>query len=190
MVIWGKPLNPRSHVQLKKFFYEVMGLPEQHHFDKGERKLTVNNKALETLREYPDAQLIVNLILATRSCSKDIGVYRSGVDRDGRMRFSLNVGATETDRWSSSKNPFGGGTNGQNITDRIRRIFTSDPGKKLINADLSQAESFATGAISGMVSLERLAPEKAWAYLRACAGGDLHTGVCKMVWPEPGMDRG
>ena len=25
LVIWGKPLNPRSHVQLKKFFYEVMG---------------------------------------------------------------------------------------------------------------------------------------------------------------------
>src|SRR5829696_8252473 len=37
--IWGRPINPRSPLQLKTLFYQVMNLPEQHTIVKGIRKV-------------------------------------------------------------------------------------------------------------------------------------------------------
>lgn len=80
---------------------------------------------------------------------------------------------------SSSKNAFGRGTNLQNISPTIRRMFCADDGQRLISTDLEQAES---RVVAGLV----------WAasgddtYWRACESGDLHTQVCRMAWPELG----
>ena len=51
-----------------------------------------------------------------------LGVLRTPLDPDGRMRCSYNVSGTENWRWSSSKNVYGRGTNLQNITASMRRM--------------------------------------------------------------------
>jgi DNA polymerase I-like protein with 3'-5' exonuclease and polymerase domains len=93
------------------------------------------------------------------------------------MRTSINVGATETGRFSSSKSTTGTGANMFNITEELRGMFVADPGYKLCGIDLEQAESREVGSIIG-----RLFDD--WTYLDACEAGDLHTTVAKMVWKD------
>lgn len=175
--VWGQPLNPQSPKQLQTFFYHVMRLPPQWHFDKGVKKLSTDREALEALSSYLLARPICNLILALRDISKTLAVLTTPLGTDGRMRTSYNVAGTETGRLSSSGSAFRDGTNLQNITGRLRRMFIADAGKKFIYSDLEQAESRAVGIIVWMLFDDD-------TYLQACEAGDLHTTVCKMVWPE------
>lgn len=173
--IWGLPLNPNSPKQLAEFFYRAMGLPEQKKYDKKTREMKVHTdrNALEKLREYFNARPIINIILAIKATSDIISVLRSGVDPDGQMRCSYNVTGTETGRWSSSRNVYYRGTNLNNISDWVRKIFIPGPGRKFGQVDLAQAESVVVAYLSGD-------PE----YIKACFCGDLHTYVARMVWPE------
>ena len=164
-------INANSPTQLKKVFYEILGCPVQHKYDKGTKKESTDREALEKLRLYRSARPICNVVLKLRDAVKMLGVIRTGVGRDGRMRCSYNVVGTETGRWSSSENVFGEGTNLQNITDFLRRMFIADEGKKLAYVDLEQAESRLVAYLSGDE-----------AYIEACESGDLHTTVCRMVW--------
>ena len=178
--VWGKGLNPGSPKQMQQFFYydpAGLCLPEQHKIEKGSRKVSTNRECLEKLSAYFFAQPIINVVLAIRDCTKKLGVLTTEVDRDGRLRTAYNVAGTETGRWSSSSNAFGGGTNLQNITPELRRMFVSDPGKKLCYLDLEQAESFIVGLLIWMCTGDS-------SYLDACESGDLHTGTCKLVWPH------
>lgn len=174
MEIAGSSTNHRSTDQMKKFFYEVMAIPPIEIFDYSTKtkKISVGREAMEKIQAYFYAGPIARLILAMRDLDKKLQVVRAGVDPDGRMRCSYNVVGTETGRWSSSKNAFGGGTNNQNITDEMREMFIPDSGKKLGYNDLEQAESKAVAMLSGDRN-----------YIEACASGDLHTFVSRMVWP-------
>lgn len=118
-------------------------------------------------------QLAIRTILKYRAVTKTIGVLKSAVDSDDRMRSSYNVAGTITGRWSSKKNAWGTGTNLQNITEELRDIFVPDPGKKLAYIDLNRAESVAVAFLSGDEN-----------YIRVCKEDDLHLEVAKMVWPE------
>lgn len=186
--IWDKPLNPNSPKQLIDFFYHKMRLPEQFKFDKGVRKISTNRDALEKLELYFYARPIVATILEMRNISKKLSVLETEIDPDGRMRTSYNIAGTETGRWSSSANAFGTGTNLQNITAELRKIFIADPGYKLIGIDLEQAESREVGWLCGILFDD-------WTYLDACYSGDLHTLTCKLIWRdlpwtgEPKADR-
>lgn len=177
LAIWDKPLNANSPAQLKKFFYEVMGLPEQYNYNRGQKNVSTNREALEKLEVYFYAKPIINVILALRDITKKLSVLETDIDSDSRMRTSYNVAGTETGRWSSSSNAWGSGTNLQNITPELRRMFIADPGKKLCYLDLEQAESRVVGLL-------------VWAkigdpsYLDACESGDLHTTVARLVWPN------
>lgn len=175
--VWGKNLNPRSVPQVKEFLYERLGLPKQYKNYKGTRKVSTDINSLEKLRNYFWAQTIVNHILKIRDLGKLIGTLKTQVDPDGRMRTSYNIGGTETWRFSSSSNAFGRGTNKQNLTDEVRRIFVADEGKKFAYIDLDQAESFCTGVLAYLASGQR-------NYFDACSSGDLHTTVTKLVWPQ------
>lgn len=175
--VWDKPLNPRSHKQMIDFFYGAMALPEIWTSKKGERKLSMDREALEKLEVYFYAMPIIACILQIRDITKQLEVLQTEIDSDGRMRTSYNIAGTDTDRWSSSANAFGTGTNLQNIRERLRKIFISDPGWKLCGIDLEQTESRDVGWIVGTQFND-------WAYLDACEAGDLHTTVCQMVWPE------
>ncbi|KKM24945.1 hypothetical protein LCGC14_1599950 [marine sediment metagenome] len=177
--IWDKELNPNSPKQLQELFYGHMGLPEIYKYEKGQKKLTCNRDALEKMQSYRYARAISIAVLASKSLSKKIGVLKSGIDDDGRMRFSYNIGGTNTGRFSSNKSVFGGGTNGQNITDELRRVFVADPGKKLAYLDLEQAESRLTAYIAGDGS-----------YIAACESDDLHVAVARDIWPELNWSSG
>lgn len=106
---WGKPLNPRSPAQLKDFFYKSMGLPEVWISQKGERKLSTNRETLEKLETYLYARPIISCILTIRDLSKQLEVFETEIDSDGRFRTSYNIAGTSTGRPSSSSNAFGTG---------------------------------------------------------------------------------
>ncbi|MCK5603865.1 hypothetical protein KAR91_18405, partial [Candidatus Pacearchaeota archaeon] len=175
IAVWGKPLNPRSPLQLSKFFYDCMGLPVQKKYDrvKKQRVPTTDRNALEKLESYFHARPIIQNILRAKDLGKQAATLRTGVDSDGRMRTSYNVCGTDTARWSSNVNPFGTGTNLQNWQDELREIFIPDPNRKFAYIDLEQAESRGVAYLANDP-----------AYIDACESGDLHTTVAIMVWPD------
>lgn len=175
--VWDKPLKANSPKMLQEFFFGAMGIPEIWTSKKGERKLSMDREALEKLDNYFHARPIVATILALRDAVKQLSVLNTEVDPDGRMRTSYNVAGTETGRFSSSTNAFGTGTNLQNITAGLRKMFVADPGCKICGIDLEQAESREVGWLSGTICND-------WSYLDACYSGDLHTLVAATAWPE------
>lgn len=180
--VYPGKINVASPLQLKKLFYEILDLPEQYKIHKGERKVSTGKEALEKLEFYQKAAFFVMAIREIRLVARQISVLLSEVDRDGRMRTSYNVAGTETGRWSSSKNAWGGGTNLQNITEQLRFAFEADAGYKLGYFDLEQAESRAVGIIVYLLNGDA-------SYLNACESGDLHTYVSQqsrsdIAWPN------
>lgn len=176
----GLELNWRSPAQLKHLFYEVLGLPSiKKRNSKNEYAPTVDREALERLDVHFYAQPLISHILGLRDINKKIGVLKTDIDADGRMRTSYNIAGTTTGRLSSSLSDFGTGTNLQNIEQRLRSVFIADPGYKLAYIDKEQAESRAVGAIEWNLFRDG-------RYLDACESGDLHTAVCRLAWTELG----
>jgi DNA polymerase I-like protein with 3'-5' exonuclease and polymerase domains len=177
--LWGKGLNPGSHKQLKEFFYGALRLPPVVTSIHGEKKTSLNRESLEKLEQYFHARPIVALIIEARDLAKRLSVLETEISPDGRMRTSYNIGGTNTGRWSSSSDVTGAGTNLQNITPELRRMFVADRGWKLCGIDLEQAESREVGWLCGTLFGD-------WRYLDACEGGDLHTTTAKLIWPDLG----
>lgn len=177
--VCGQGLNPNSPKQLKEFFYEVLKLPEIWISQKGERKLSTNREALEKLDAYLYARPFVSLILRIRDLRKQLEIFESKIDSDGRFRAAYNIAGTETGRPSSSENAFGTGRNAQNIAPAQRYVFVADPGKKLCVIDLEQVEARDVGFFIGCLFDD-------WKFLDNCESGDLHTNNCKLIWPELG----
>lgn len=177
LAAWGKPLNPRSPPQLKSFFYSALRLPEVWISQKGERKLSTNRETLEKLEVYLHARPIIACILAIRDLSKQLEVFETEIDSDGRFRASYNIAGTETGRPSSSSNAFGTGGNAQNIAPGLRYVFMADPGWKLCVIDLEQVEARDVGWFCGVLFGD-------WSFLDAAESGDLHTSNSRLIWPE------
>lgn len=174
----GHAINWNSPAQLRTLLYRVIGLPVQKKRNqKGLYVETADRDALEKLDQYFLAQPIVSHILALRDIGKKIGVLKTSIDPDGRMRTSYNIAGTTTGRFNSSLSDFGTGTNLQNIEERLRRPFVADPGMKFAYIDLEQAESRLVGAIEWNTFGDG-------RYLDACESGDLHTSVCRLAWTE------
>jgi DNA polymerase I-like protein with 3'-5' exonuclease and polymerase domains len=170
--LWNSP------AQLKDLFYNRFGItPIKKRNAQSVMAPSVDRDALEKLSTHFHLEPIIAHILAIRDCNKKLGVLRSGVDRDGRMRFSLNIAGTDTGRLASYASATGSGTNLQNITEELRSIFVADPGMKLAYIDLAQIQSRAVGAISWNLFHDG-------TYLDFCESGDLHTGVCMMTWQD------
>lgn len=191
-------LNANSTTQCLAFFNIALNLSVQYEIRKTPagtiRTPTANDKAL---RKWSDVRTkgpgisprdrsvhpvklaapFISLILTIRDADKMLSVLRTPLDSDGRMRCSYNVVGTENGRWSSSKNANGRGTNLQNITPTMRRMFCSDEGWWMVSTDLEQAES---RLVAGLV-WQTTGDDTYW---RACLSGDLHTQVCRMTWPE------
>jgi DNA polymerase-1 len=172
--VWHKPLNPNSPKQMKELLYEYYQLPYQYKSAKGKRTVSTDRNALEGLTlTYIRSRPLLYMILKLRDLEKMLSVVNAPVGPDGRMRFSFNIAGTETGRWSSSKHIFDQGMNFQNITKELRAMFIPDEGHVFVYPDLEQAESRGVAYLSGDQ-----------AYIDACEGGDLHTTVCRMVWPD------
>lgn len=174
--VFGIFINWRSNDALKDIFYRRMMIPPMRNRNaKGVYVETVDRDALEKLNVYFYARPIISHILALRDIGKKIGVLKTSIDPDGRMRTSYNIGGTTTFRLSSSLSDFGTGTNLQNIEQKLRRPFVADKGHKLAYIDLEQAESRAVGGYCWNIFHKG-------GYLDACESGDLHTSVCRMAW--------
>lgn len=166
----AKLFEPSSSHQVKRLLYELLKCPVQRDKD---GIITAGDDALETIaRKRPKFADIVALIQTTRDLGKQIGFLNGKLSPASRYHSSFNVGAAWTGRWSSSKDPFGQGGNMQNITERHRHIFKADPGMTMFYADLKTAESLLVAYMSGDEG-----------YIEAHKG-DVHTYVCRLVWPD------
>ena len=178
--IWNKSLNPRSPKQLTEFFYDTLRFKQIWTSKKGVRKLSLDRNALEKLHaQYLYARPFVNIILGIRALAKQLEVFDTDIDSDGRFRTSYNIAGTETGRPSSSTNAFGTGGNAQNIAPSLRYIFIADQGMKLCNIDFEQVEARDVGWFIGCLFDD-------WTFLNSCESGDLHTANAKLIWPELG----
>jgi len=193
--IAGNPVNPNSPDQIRKLFYDTLGLKEMKNKDGA---VSVDRSVLERIEKgrvdlaVPVARgtktqhvelcaSLARLILEARGIAKDKGMVKSKLD-DGRIRTSLNVGATESFRFSASKTCFGRGANLQQVRHKIRRMMIADPGLDMVYADQDRAESTAVAYLSGDP-----------AYIKAHQAHDTHVEVAKLIWPDepwPGDDKG
>lgn len=165
--------NWRSPSDRARLFYDYLKIPPIR--KKG--RPTTDRNALEKIEQYAIAAPIVMHLKLMSDIGKQIGVLKSEVDPDGRMRTSYNIAGTNTGRFSSSFSEFGTGTNLQNITESLRSIFIADPGCKFAKFDAKQGESYIVGAIEWNLFRDG-------RYLDACETGDVHTSAAKLVWPD------
>lgn len=170
---WGKPLNPNSPKQIQDILYKFLRIPAQKTNDKGVWKVSTDKDSLEkVMQSYPRGAILCKIIQEIKDLEKDVSVLNSTLEGD-RFPYSFNVVGTETGRWSSSTSIFDTGSNIQNVKHSLREIFVPDPGYTFFYADLKSAESLAVGFLSQDEN-----------YIKACAEGDVHVAVCKMVWPD------
>lgn len=175
----------RSRTTLMNVLYDVMQLPVQKKRNaKGVMAPTVNRDALEKLQYYFYAEPIILHLLALRDVDKKRSLLETEIDLDGRHRTSLNIAGTNTGRLASSLSDFGTGGNLQNIDRLLREVFIADPGYKLGNVDLEQADSRNLAALCWNLFYSSHGEEFAGSYMRACESGDLHTTVSRMARPS------
>ena len=171
-----RPIKPRSVIDVAYLFYTYLRLPEirKYDFKTKQTRVSTDAEALETLRDnHPSAAPFVNAILAYREAAKMSSVFKRGLEPgSGLLRCNFSPSGTDTGRLSSQQNPYGRGTNAQNITDRVRQVIVAPDGYCILNFDLKTAESLGVGFISGCRN-----------YIRACQSGDLHTYASKLIWP-------
>lgn len=173
----GKLIYPSSDIQLKKLFYDHLGIIPIKSWQKGELKFPMDRETIEKIEDYFQARPIAAAILAYRDLLKQLQILETEVDNDWRMRTSYNIGGTKTGRFSSSKSPEGTGGNLQNVTEHLRNIFLADPGYVLCGIDAEQSDSRMVGYMCGILFND-------WTYLDACESGDLHSSVARLVWPH------
>lgn len=170
-----KPFEPGSATQVKHLLYELHKMPYRH--DK-KGNLSANEEALNSLAElespkkWKGTRELCLALLEHRDLVKQLGFLRARLSSKGRFHASFNVAAAWTGRWSSSRDPFGVGSNLQNVGEQHRHIFLSDPGMTMFYADLKTAESLLVAFLSGEEN-----------YIEAHKG-DVHTYVCRLLWPD------
>lgn len=141
------PFNINSPKQLGEVLFEKLGLPA---YKKTKTGYSTNAEVLDKLRgQHP----IVDEVLEYRQYTKLKSTYVDGllkvIDKDGRVRTSFQMTVTATGRLSSTE------PNLQNIPTRtelgseVRRMFSADEGKLLVDADYSQIELRLLAHISG-----------------------------------------
>jgi DNA polymerase I-like protein with 3'-5' exonuclease and polymerase domains len=184
--IFETRLNTASPKQMNTLFYEWLGLPEQKkRNNNGVWAPTTDRDALEKLAGmYQPAKPFVSHILKARDIAKQIGTLQTALGTDGRFHTNFSIAGTKTGRLASSMADFGDGGNAQNLDKRIRKIFIADPGYKLCNIDLEQADARNIGAQVWNLFPELMSKNRGLNFLDACESGDLHTTVAMMVWPE------
>ena len=163
------PFNPRSHVQVKKYFSEFrIKLP-----DTQEATLVF---LADKLPEGAITKLMVDRILEARGLTKTLGTYVTGlqekVTANGTVHPSFLLHSTTTGRLSS-RNP-----NAQNIprAKELKRQFVpSIPGNVFVQCDYSQAE---------LRVITWLAKESGYRDLFNDPSKDVFIELCCQLFPD------
>ncbi len=165
--------NINSPKQLGEVLFEKLGMPA---YKKTKTGYSTNAEVLDKLRgQHP----IVGEVLEYRQYAKLKSTYVDGLMKvippDGRVRTSFQMTVTATGRLSSTE------PNLQNIPTRtelgseLRRMFTAEPGKILVDADYSQIELRLLAHVSGDQAMRE-------AFL---SGEDFHTVTAAHVFNVP-----
>ena len=164
--------NPNSPKQLGEMLFDTMGLP---HGKKTQRGWSTDAETLETLRDYP----LVEDILQYRAYQKLNSTYVEGllkvIAEDGRIHTRFNQTEARTGRLSSD-NP-----NLQNIPIRtelgsqLRAYFIAKPGCVLVDADYSQIELRILAHITGDEHMQQ-------AFR---SGEDIHRSTAAKIYNLP-----
>lgn len=162
--ILGHQINLASPLQLKKLFYEDLGLKVIKNRKTGQP--TTDDDALEVIKKRePILTGLVERIAMVRSASVLLNTFAlMPLDIDRRIRCYYNLAGTETYRLNSGKNAFGSGGNLQNIpkgdedkvaakklelinggqtqliVPNLRKMFAPDPGYTFFDVDLDRAD--------------------------------------------------
>ena len=164
--------NPNSPKQLGEMLFDTMGLP---HGKKTQRGWSTDAETLESLRDYP----LVEDILQYRAYQKLNSTYVEGllkvIGEDGRIHSTFNQTEARTGRLSSD-NP-----NLQNIPIRtelgsqLRAYFVARPGCVLVDADYSQIELRILAHVTGDEHMQQ-------AFL---TGEDIHRSTAAKIYDLP-----
>jgi DNA polymerase I-like protein with 3'-5' exonuclease and polymerase domains len=133
--IAGPSFDPGKPVQLRWLLYDKLGLPVVKETKSG---LPATDKEafmlLDAVADADEQKAAIRSITKWRQAEKFMGTFVKGLDvlKDGRFHPSWKV-LTTTGRLASSPNF-------QNLPGRVKKIFRSSPGYKLVGVDLSQAE--------------------------------------------------
>lgn len=167
----AKAFEPGSDDQVKHLFYGIHKIAPMYNKKK---EISVDDDVLDRMgKKYPAVLHITEAIREVRDRVKQLGTLRTKLSPDNRWHASFNVGAAWTGRFSSSKSPFGYGSNAQNLAERHRKIMVADKGQDLAYIDLKQAES---NVVAHLADDEE--------YIQAHKSGDVHTYVTRLVWPD------
>jgi len=155
----GHPFNCNSPQQVQRLFYGELG--QTKILNRKTHKPTTDAEALDTIAKR-DILLrpICHAINHVRSLRQCLSVCLQPTDSDARLRCQYNLAGTETFRFSSSTDPFGFGTNLQNITlgeraendyplPNLRQIIVPDVGFVIGEFDLPQADARVVAWESG-----------------------------------------
>ena len=164
--------NPNSPKQLGEMLFDTMGLP---HGKKTQRGWSTDAETLESLRDYP----LVEDILQYRAYQKLNSTYVEGllkvIGEDGRIHSTFNQTEARTGRLSSD-NP-----HLQNIPIRtelgsqLRAYCIATPGCVLVDADYSQIELRILAHITGDEHMQQ-------AFLN---GEDIHRSTAAKIYGIP-----
>lgn len=169
----GHEFNISSPKQLGTVLFEEMGLPAKKKTKSG---YSTNAEVLEELRNYAP---IVDNVLKYRQYTKLNSTYVVGlldkIAPDGRIHTWFRQTETRTGRISSTE------PNMQNIPVRtelgaqMRKFFTADEGKTLIDADYSQIELRVMAHLCGDENMTEA----------FTSGEDIHTLTAAQVFDMP-----
>lgn len=170
---YGDSLNPNSPMQLRKLFFDILGLEKSG-------KLTgtgADSTDAEVLAELAEQSEIPKLILDLRQKQKIKSTYVDkiivGIDRDHRLRTGFNLIATTSGRLSSS-----GKLNMQQLprdNPIVKGCIRARPGFVIVSQDLGTAEMYYAAVLSQDKNLMKVFQD----------GGDFHSSVAKMVFALP-----
>jgi len=140
-------MNTASTPQMRSFLYDPppkgCGFPRRY-IKQGARntdKLSVAVDALlATFRQTKDRRLELCLQLSDRRTQLESLAWK--VDKDGRMRTSLNIAGSEVGRMASNRSNTGSGGNLHTISSRHRHLFIANPGYDFYQIDLKSADTW------------------------------------------------
>lgn len=94
-IIWGKPLNHNSPVQMKAILYEALAIPRHFKRKGGESKVSTDYDALTSIsKSYVRGRFLASIVLRLRDLEKQFNVLNTKL-RNGRWHSSFNVAGTE-----------------------------------------------------------------------------------------------
>jgi len=164
-------INIRSPKQMADLLYKQWGFP----INTRDGKVTTDEKKLKRLASMPTPySAIIYAILALKERYKMRNFYNVQTDMDGRVRCSIKITGTYTGRLATSTSITGSGYNMQNVPKEVRVIYKADPGKIMVQCDLSQSEARIVAALCGDLQWLRDFDEK-----------DLHTEVAALLYNIP-----